>query len=489
MNVLLFFTDQQRSDTIGALGNDKIHTPNLDRLVREGVAFTNAYSPSPMCVPARASMHYGQYPAKTRCLCNEHATTPDDRDSFMDILTHAGYETLGVGKCHFRPDGQALRGFSQRLRQEESPARVEDDEYLQFMQASPYRDEPDVHGVWREMLYMPQSSKLPEAYHPTQWVADRTIDFIRGRRQGNAPWFVFSSFIHPHPPYSAPHPWDKMYEIESLSAPYRPEGYEDRQPAFKKAQLHHYYFDPPTSDTLWRMVKSRYYGCVSFIDHQVGRVLEALEQTNQLDDTLILFTSDHGEMLGDLGLIGKSNMYAPAVQVPLLMRGPNGAGAGERIDVPTNLVDVAPTVVRAAGQKAPDTWDGEDLVQIAQDPSAYSDRVVLSHMSNPDRGVYMSADRQYKYVYSGPDNWEQFFDYRNDPREETNLIDSADHQGLRRRLKAKLVDYLRKNNFADGVLTDEDDWQVYDTEISMPRTTSNTPCRWWDRLKQQKKRN
>jgi choline-sulfatase len=476
------FNDQQRADTIGALGNPHISTPNLDRLVGEGVAFTNAYSPSPVCVPARAAMHYGQYPARTRCLGNIHAM-PDSQDSYVDCLARAGYRTVGVGKCHFTPDRLALRGFQQRYTQEEAPACVADDDYLQFLQSSPYHDVRDAHGTWREMLYMPQTSPLDTAHHPSQWVADRTIDVIRSAgHEPDQPWFIQCSFIHPHPPYSPPVPWDMMYEVEQMPAPYLPDDFLARQPAFKKAQLHHYFFDPPTSTTLWQIVRSRYYACVSFVDHQIGRIMEALERTGQLEHTTILFCSDHGEMLGDLGLLGKANMYEPAARVPLLMRLPGKALAGRRVDVPVSLVDIAPTVTAAAGMVQPQVFEGNDLASIATSPGDFAERVVHSHLFNPERGMYMIRDRRYKYIHSVADQTEQLFDLVEDPHEDVNLMEDHALEPVRERLKSALIHYLVGNNFTEGVLNREQtDWEKRPRQvISMPRTTSNHPCRWFE---------
>ena len=171
-NILLFFTDQQRFDTIAALGNPVIKTPALDRICKAGVAFTSTYSPSPVCVPARCSMTYGQYPMHTKCYDNG-GDMPKDRPSFMQVLTDAGYRTHGIGKCHFMPDKHALRGFQSREVQKEVPARSSDD-YTTFLEEKGWGDLPEPHGVRGEMYYVPQVSQLPQHLHPTQWVGDRS---------------------------------------------------------------------------------------------------------------------------------------------------------------------------------------------------------------------------------------------------------------------------------------------------------------------------
>ncbi len=479
-NILLILTDQQRADTIAALGNDHIRTPHLDRLASEGTAFTSAYSPSPVCVPARSCLHYGQYPGKTGCLGNIHPTTTDDRDSFVDILSRGGYETMGIGKCHFVPDRQARRGFKRRLTQEESPRRIEDDDYLQFLQDSPYKEVRDVHGTWREMIYMPQTSPLDEAHHPTQWVGDRCIDFIQEQAGGGKPWFAFCSFIHPHPPYAPPAPWDMLYRPDDLPGPYLPEDLVQRQPAFLRAGLHEYYFDPPVSDTLWRMVKARYYACVSFVDHQVGRIRAALEENGQLENTLILFSSDHGEMLGDLGLIGKGNMYEAAARVPLLMRWGDGRHSGQRVDTPVTLVDIGPTILRAAGLEPPVDFDGVNLAEVAVMPERFDGRIVFSQVFNPDRALYLSTDGRFKYIHSAADGTEQLFDLKEDPREDLNLATNPAHEGNLQRLRDALFDYLESTGQHAVLESGPRRWRVWPKEdIRKPRTKSNDPCQWW----------
>ncbi len=480
-NILLILTDQQRADTVAALGNNRIRTPNLDSLVREGVAFTQAYSPSPVCVPARACLQYSQYPGKTGCLDNIHPTTRGEQDSYADVLSRNGYETIGIGKCHFLPDRQALRGFKRRLTQEEAPKKIEDDDYLQFIQKSPYRNVRDVHGTWREMIYMPQTSPLDEAHHPTQWVGDRTIDFINEQAEEDKPWMAFCSFIHPHPPYAPPVPWDMMYSPDDMEDPHLPDDFQARQPAFQRAGLHEYYFDPPTSNTLWRMVKARYYACVSFVDYQVGRIVNALRDSGQLQNTLIIFSSDHGEMLGDLGLIGKGNMYNASSRVPLIMRWGDGRHAGSQIETPVTLVDIGSTILCAAGLGLPAEFDGIDLAETIGHPERFERRIVFSQVFNPDRGIYMSTDGRFKYIHSAPDASEELYDMREDPLEDINLFRDPQHQEKIQELRDALFDYLESTEQNHVLEYGPRRWRDWPPEvIQKPRTKSNDPCLWWE---------
>ncbi|MHB0876221.1 MAG: sulfatase family protein, partial [Anaerolineae bacterium] len=311
-NVVLILTDQQRADAMGAAGNPVIRTPHLDRMARDGVLFTSAYTPAPVCVPARCSLLYGQYPHNTGCFDNSDSM-PTDRPSLMERLAGAGYRTHGIGKMHFTPDSQALRGFDSRERQEEIVGRVEEDDYLQWLHAAGFAHVYDPFGQRGEMYYVPQVAQMPARFHGSQWVGDRAVHFLEQRQAD--PFFLMVSFVHPHPPFSPPTPWNKLYRGALMPLPKRPAGYEALQTHVNRYQNRYKYRDAGQDDNLLRVMKAFYYGCVSFVDYQVGRVLRALEQTGALDDTLVLFTSDHGEFLGDYGCFGKRSMLDAAARV------------------------------------------------------------------------------------------------------------------------------------------------------------------------------
>ncbi|MEI6810204.1 MAG: sulfatase-like hydrolase/transferase, partial [bacterium] len=222
-NILILFTDMQRADTIHALGNNTIKTPHLDRLVNEGTAFTNCYSPSPVCVPARCSFHYGLYPQKTQSFGNS-SMMADNGNSFQAVLGRNGYRTHAVGKCHFTPDDMALRGFDSRRTQEECRSDPATDDYVAWLRRNGY-DDYEPHGARGEMYYIPQVSTLPARAHPTQWIGDESIRFLKGSKKKTAqPWCLFSSFIHPHPPFAPPKPWHRLYRAPDMPLPFVPDG-------------------------------------------------------------------------------------------------------------------------------------------------------------------------------------------------------------------------------------------------------------------------
>lgn len=443
-NVLLFFTDQQRFDTIHALGNPIIRTPNLDRLVHDGVAFTSAYSPSPVCVPARCSLWYGQYPWTTQCYENYAPMPEDGRPSIADALAEAGYRTHGIGKCHFTPERWALRGFQTRARQEELVPDPEEDDYLRHLWAHGFDHLTDPHGVRGEMYYIPQIAQMPARLHPTQWVGDQTLAFLDEAVQDEAPWLCFSSFVHPHPPFCPPAPWHKLYRAESIPMPSAGADDEALLIAWNRIQNRYKWRDQGLDRNLLRVMRAYYYACISFIDYQVGRILDRLTALGQLDNTLILFTSDHGEHLGDRGCFGKRTYQDTCARVPLLARLPGRLEGGARCDRPASLVDVMPTILDACGAGSDRVaTDGVDLAALAKGaPEAERPAVYSQHFSGPN-GTYTAVTARWKYVYSAIDDKELLFDRVGDPGETRNHAGVCSYREPLALMRGQLIAALR----------------------------------------------
>lgn len=455
-NILLIFTDQQRADTIHAGGNPVIRTPHLDRLAREGVLFSSAYTPSPVCVPARCSLIHGQYPHNTGCADNGHCM-PEDRPTFMQALADAGYRTHGIGKMHFNPDRQGLRGFQTREHQEELRNDVEEDDYLKFLQANGYDHVYDPFGPRGEMYYIPQPAQMPAKFHGTQWTGDRAIEFIRGA-DSSSPFLLWASFIHPHPPFSPPTPWNKLYRGPLMPLPKRPESCEALHTYINRIQNRYKYRDNGIDNNLLRVMKAHYYACISFIDFQVGRMLDALEETGRLEDTLILYTSDHGEFLGDYDCFGKRSMLDAAARIPMVVRYPERFSPGETCDTPTNLVDVMPTLL-AVGGVGPNACDldGRDLAEVAGD--GRWDRTVYSQYQRDALGVYMAVNRRWKYVYSAPDRREFLFDRVHDPDETRSRAGLSLCQDDLKEMRASLFEFYRREGVSDPI--EGEAWKLF----------------------------
>lgn len=395
-HILLLITDQQRWDTIAALGNPYIQTPNLDALVRDAAVFTRCTTPSPVCVPARLSLFAGQYPARTGCN-NNNAENQYSGTGFYEKITGAGYQSCCVGKMHHLIDPYGPMGFEIRHTQEEL-ADPRDD-YAGFIREK-YPWVFDYHGMRSEMYYVPQISPLPPKDHPTQWIGDRSVEFIQNRDKSR-PMFLMSSFIHPHPPFAPPAPWQKLYR-QDPPPPFSPEdgalaGFRDLlgdRCSCQRLMI--------SEQDLLRM-KNYYYACVSFVDYQIGRILQALQEQEMYDDTLIVFTSDHGDMMGDYRAVGKRSMVEPSSRIPLLIRRP-GQPPQRRCD-PCSLVDIAPTLLQYAEipYEAED-YDGLDL---------FGDTVhdyVYSQYGCGEDGTYMITNGSEKLVYHSSKQRYYFFE-------------------------------------------------------------------------------
>lgn len=462
-NVLWFFTDQQRADTLAALGNPVIRTPNLDRLVRSGVSFTSAYSPSPVCISARCAMIHGQYPHRTGCYENTRMPT-DDRPTVMAALTAAGYRTHGIGKCHFSPDSHALRGFETRQEQEELVGSPDEDDYLRFLHDRGFSHVCDPHGIRGEMYYVPQPAQMPAELHPTQWIGDQAVRFVDEHASGNRPWMTFVSFVHPHPPFAPPNPWHKLYRAPLMPLPKVPPDTPALWTWINRHQNRYKYRDQGIDLNLLRGLKAYYYAVISFVDYQIGRVLDAVQRAGQIDNTLIVFASDHGEHLGDYHCFGKRSMHDTASRVPLLVRLPGRFEGGGLCNAPASLVDLAPTILAATGAEMPaDQLDGIDLADLA---AGRSDRkLVFSQHCEGRQATYMALSDRWKYFYSAGDNREFLFDRIGDPAETRTRAGLRFCHDARRQMKQSLIDHLRAGGETAGL--DGDDWKTFDP-ITMP---------------------
>jgi arylsulfatase len=452
-NILFLFTDQQRYDTIEELNNPIIKTPALNRLVREGVTFTRAYSPCPVCVPARYAMHTGQLPHRTDCTVNQ--TMPDGSSSFMEILSDNGYQTHGVGKMHFtfkdkNPD--TLWGFDSRDFSEEGGGN---DDFKTFLEENGYGHVHDPQGVRSEMYYIPQPSQLPAHLHNTAWVVDKSIDFLK-RRNEEKPFMLMTSFIKPHPPFESPTPWNKLYRAPEMPLPKRPDNSEKLITYWNRFQNRYKYRDQGIDDNLYRTMKAAYYSSISFIDYQIGRLISYMEEVSLLEDTLIVFSSDHGELLGDYNCVGKRSFLDSAARVPMIMVHPD-LPKNIRCDKPVSLVDILPTFLQAAGVNPGDNYNGESLADIATEKVKRND--VVGHYNRDENGVYMLVTERYKYIYSAPDDKEWLFDLKIDSEEIRNLANNLVYIDQKEEMKRCLINFFLEEGFTSPL--DGEDWKHY----------------------------
>ena len=447
-NILWICTDQQRFDTIAAWGNDAIRTPHVDRLVREGVSFTSAYCQSTVCSPSRASFLTGRYPRTTGCRQNGQAIPPGER-LISRMLADHGYRCGLAGKLHLASCA------NHRVE-----TRIDDGYEVFHWSHHPQPDWPEnaytqwlaKHGkTWEEFYDGPQTAYVkrgvPSQYHQTTWCAEMAVDFIREAR---GPWMFSFNCFDPHHPFDPPPDYLDEVRPQDMPLPSYREHELDDKPRYQ--QLDHewahneeggFHVSAMTDDDR-RQVTAAYYAMIELIDDQVGRMLQALEETGQLDDTLVIFMSDHGEMLGDHGLYYKGpHFYEAAIHAPLVMRLPDRLPAARQVDALVELVDLAPTLLELAGVRVPERVQGRSLLPLIDRGEPHRDHVYCEYYNawtHPRSYGTMMRTREHKIVvYHGVDDGE-LYDLAADPGEHENLWRSAAHAALRERLLKQAFD-------------------------------------------------
>ncbi len=448
-NILLLFTDQQRYDALGCMGNPHILTPNLDRLAGQGCLYRYAYSPNPVCIPARYCLLTGQRSVVHRYYQNQGHPLDPGIPTLPRILSGAGYHTEAIGKMHFQPSREH-HGFARMQLMEETPDHRQDDEYLMYLRSVGYGHIRHAHGVRHLLYHQPQQSLLPEEHHGTRWVADRTIEFLRTNR--NRRWFCWSGWIAPHPPLNAVPRWAEFYRGREVPPPNRRDNETLSQFMAGKswfADMH-----TATPQRLRRSTQS-YYAQVSFIDEQIGRILAELEQLGLADTTLVMFTSDHGELLGDHWGWQKQCSYEPVARVPMIVRFPGRVPAGSVDERFVDLLDVLPTFAEAAGAAistsatmggrsgATPSFPGDSLLH----PRGHRDRSCqfLECHEGPARWISL-RDKRFKYTCWFHNGYEELWDLRSDPDELHNLVVegmNTEQQAARVEFRRRLINWER----------------------------------------------
>ena len=457
-NVLLVMTDQQRADAIGALADAPVYTPNLDRLVDRGVAFTNAYSQTPVCVPARYNLRSGCEPTRTRYFTNggpgpEEGSVEECCGSYLArAMGERGYRTWGIGKFHTHPRDEDL-GYDTQLYSEEAyktQANYEADDYAAFVEREypEYAFVEQLHGERTEMYYMPQTCPLPAEVTVESWAADRAVQQIE--RDDDRPFFGFLSFIGPHPPLAPPIPFNRLYDPDRMPEPILGEKEIDHLDEQIPRMNDLIWADDP-DDLRIATLRARYYGEVTYIDQCLGRVLDAVEAREDSENTLICFVSDHGEHLGDHHAWQKESFFEQACRVPFLVSWPERLPAGERRDDLVCLTDVFGIATTAAGD--PELRDGIDVLGLIDGIGEFRQRLLGVHGEpGTHRFTCMVREGDWKYIYIANGGREQLFHLGEDPEEVEQRLD--DRPDVAERLRSTAVEMLRERD-AEAALTDD----------------------------------
>ena len=475
-NVLFLFCDQLRHDCLGYAGHPLVKTPNLDRLARQSVNFSNAYTSTPLCVPARHSLMTG-----LRNGTHRHARLKPipgvipELPSFMGAMMQSGYVTKAVGKTHFK--GRHY-GFESIDRMEECVDSITDDDYLLYLRDNGVGTRFQ-HGMRDLLYYQPQTLPTPLEHSPSEWIADRSITFMRDhvRYKPDQPFLLFSSYVYPHPPFAASEPYASMYDPADIPMPIDIDRPMDELPtgALKhRGRLDGAHHDPDRM----RRTMALYFGLISHVDACIGRTLDDLDRLGLSDNTVILFSADHGEMLGDHGLSQKNVPFDPSVRVPFLVKWP-GRSLEAHEDVGfASLLDVFPTLADGldlAPQTTRDALAGQSLMDRLSGTGDAPEDFVVDYGYRDDRWLSLRT-RDFKYNYWYAEGFEELYDLRNDPGEATNLLlqdrVSVAHGRQAESMKTALLDWERRFGFPEDL--DGDAFPVF---AAPPRPASEESLR------------
>lgn len=466
-NVLFITCDQLRADALGCYGNEICRTPNIDRIAASATRFTDCHTAYPVCAPNRATLATGRFPSM-HGVTNNGIPLSNEETTMMEVARRAGYRTYGAGKMHFGPqwrfpsDGGVLNDPSPDLAVDPQPTAnelpwhgFERAAITEDNRVGPYGDYLARHGydVWADPhsftypQHITRRSVYPEEHHQTTWVADRAIEFLSDHAQGE-PFFLWASFVDPHHPFTPPAPYDTMYDPADMPLPARseaevalwPDAYRSKH--FATEGSHEAIGMHELADSEWQRITAFYYGMVTLIDKQVGRIIDTIRAMGQEENTIVVFTADHGEMLGDHGLVFKGTTYDQVTRMPLLVSAPGGrsaapdaagAPAARVVDGLASAVDVPATILDLAGLPKPVGMQGSVGPQ--------RDAVLIEN-----QGVRRSVrTKDYLFTWHGPGVRGELYDLRADPGCFRNLWDEPSSQDLKARANDALVDLMARN--------------------------------------------
>lgn len=443
-NVLLVMSDEHRPGVLGCAGHPLVQTPTIDRLARSGTRFSNAYCSSPLCVPSRASFATGRYVHETGHWDN---ATPYDGDprSWGHHFAERGVGVTTVGKLDFEPG--ADDGFEdQRL--------------------ATHREIPDVYGLHRDPPLPREDARerirnagsADEPWYEAREEAKtrEAIEFLESRGPDsniNEPWVLWVNYILPHFPLVAATEYYEQYPLEDIDLPV---GYTDYDAHPILDELREHFDGADLDEATLRRTRAAYYGLCTALDGYLERLLDALDRLGLADDTLVIYASDHGEMLGDHGLWWKSCLYDPSVGVPLVVRGPE---VEENVvyDGAASLLDLVPTMAGALGIESDPDWRGRSLLPVVRgEQEVDPERAVFSeyHAHGTSRGAFMLRAGRFKYVCY-PDKPDQLFDIEEDSDERENLATDPAFREVRNEFERRLRERVDPERVDQRARTDQ----------------------------------
>lgn len=449
-NIVLIMTDMHRQDALGCYGNRVIRTPNLDGIAERGARFTRCYVQSPACMPSRATIMTGKYP-------HSHGVTrnlkglPSCQTTFMDLLSRAGYHTAAVGKMHMMPKyGPFGFGYLDIVDGKRCARHPYNDNYTIYLE----RIGKD--GLERlpprRTIYDAYTSPIGMEDYIDSYIGRKAIRYLKEVRR--EPFFLWISFSGPHFPFDPPVPYDRMYDPREVEPP-RIDVVDLRE----KRRLHPEFAglgeEVLAPENLRRAI-AHYYGCISLIDHWVGRILRTFEEEGIEDRTIVVFTSDHGALLGEHGLAwhGLKAMYDEQVRVPLIMRGP-GIPSGTVMDALVESLDLTATFLEWAGVEEHPGMAGGSLIPIVRDEdprgrrTVHCEGCVFEYPLKDGEEIFLGTERRimhlegkWKYIYSDEEEYQELYNLKEDPEEKENLAGEKGYSDLIAKFKEDILKWL-----------------------------------------------
>lgn len=436
-NIVYILSDQHNYQVMSCSGHPIVETPNIDWLATNGVRFENCYCASPLCVPSRTSILSGKYPHKTQIFTNNQALKSDEA-TFVHSLGAANYETVLCGRMHFIGPDQR-HGFEKRLVGDLTEVYPNDigDQVL-----------GELSGTTSQAIEAlekagPGFSSIIEF---DKAVCKEACDYIE-ERMDSRPIFMTIGFYGPHCPFVCP---DSLFDYyyDKLSEAYidGKEKVESEHPAITKWKKERGI--RTVTEEQSKRIKAAYYGLVNLLDEYIGKIIEACDKRWGIENTVLVYSSDHGEMLGEKGMYWKSNGYEGAVKVPLIMMLPELEEKGSIINTPVSLLDLAPTFIELVGGPRLPNLDGENLFKLN------SNRFVMSQYGGKGEKEYpiiIARRREYKLIsYYGYAD-EELYNVDNDPDEKMNLVDKIEYDNIRKELKAAIEKVWNGKNVIDAI--------------------------------------
>jgi arylsulfatase len=452
-NILFLMADQFRGDYIGAAGAHWMHTPNLDRLVDEGALFTKAYSSTPSCLPARAALLTGMSPWGHGLLLYAPMAEKYPYEK-PQIFRDAGYHTMGIGKMHFSPQ-RNTHGYHKTILEEgwHSAAQAKQEfkcDYQMWFEKT-YPDK-DMNATGLGYVdHRTKAFRYEDTLHPTFWTTSRAIEFLE-HYEGEAPYLLKVSFQRPHPPFDPPQRWLDFYKDAQIPQAVVGKWSDVEYGKFIEQPHSDQQRNNPRGNFGQKIVRNSrlgYCAAVSFVDEQIGRLMNALEERGDLENTLILFTSDHGDMMGDHHLWRKTYAYEGSARIPMIIRWPESMKInirrGQMMNELVELRDVLPTFLDAAGIDKPTEMEGSTMLELIRGNRKSWRRILdLEHGTCywPENSWTALTDGRYKYIYFALTGEQQLFDLEQDPIEQNDLAVDPVFDVLIKEWRNRMIQHL-----------------------------------------------